>query len=282
MIKLLIFILMFAAIILLAGQFLPVGYYFSQGWKEKNINQTSKKLEKMFFVASRRKVALMVMLFPLIAGGLGLMLSRHFLGLLVGVFVGAAIPSIVINKMEERRRLKFQDQLVDGLMIVSSSLKAGLSLLQAIETLAEEMPAPISQEFGLLLNECRMGVPFEEAAAHLKQRVHVDDLDMVVTSILVARETGGDLTEVFSQLVFTIREKAKIERRVRTLTVQGRLQGWIMALLPIIFSIFIYKAQPDMFETMLHDKMGRLMLIYAAISQVVGIVVIRKLSKVEV
>jgi tight adherence protein B len=111
--------------------------------------------------------------------------------------------------------------------------------------------------------------------------VHSEDLDMIVTSILVARETGGDLTETFTQLVYTIREKKKLDRKIRTLTVQGRLQGLIMALLPIGFAIFLYKIQPQSLETMLKEEMGRILLVYAFVSWVIGAVLIRKFCKVD-
>ena len=93
---------------------------------------------------------------------------------------------------------------------------------------------------------------------------------------------GGDLTEIFSQLVFTIREKIKLERKVRTLTVQGRMQGAIMGLLPIAFGAFIYKVNPENFDIMLSSPVGRMLLIWAVASEIIGIILIRKLSKVEV
>jgi tight adherence protein B len=276
-----ILLLTFGSAALLVNEFIPLGGIWVRLWKKKHVDSTQASLDRMFYRVSSKRIALMVSLFPLAMGVFGFLSSRHPLGAIIGFFVGAVIPNTVMKQMEAKRKMTFDDQLVDGMMIVSSSLKAGLSLLQALESLVEEMPVPISQEFGLLVNENRMGVPFEECAQHLKDRVRSEDLDMIVTAILVARETGGDLTETFTQLVYTIREKKKLDRKIRTLTVQGRLQGIIMAILPIGFAIFLYKIQPQTFEVMLKEEMGRILLVYAFISWVVGALLIRKFCKVD-
>ncbi len=281
MLKFLMSLLVFSSIALMANQFIPLSTLWAKMWKNKNSNQAGKSLDRMFYRIPKEKLTLMIIGFPLVFGLVGLILSKHIIGIVVGLFIGLMIPSILIKTLEKRRIEKFADQLVDGMMIISSSLKAGLSLLQSIETVAEEMPAPISQEFGLLVNENRMGVPFEECAGHLKNRVKCEDLDMMVTAILVARETGGDLTDTFSQLVFTIREKKKIDRRVKTLTTQGRLQGAVMGLLPIVFAIFVYKINPSSFDFMLKDSVGKMLILYAVVSQIIGLLMIKKMCKVD-
>jgi tight adherence protein B len=167
-------------------------------------------------------------------------------------------------------------------MLLSSSLRAGMSLNQSFEVLAEELPAPISDEFALVVKENQMGVSLEDCLAHLKQRMPVSDLDLISTAINIARETGGDLTEIFAQLVYTMREKRKLEDRVKALTVQGRLQGLIMGILPIAFGVFIYFTNPENFQILLEDKLGQALLMYAMVSEVIGIILIKRLSKVEV
>ena len=281
MIIFVILILTFASVTLLINEFIPLSTIWAKLWQTKTTKNTVQGLDRMFYRIPRKKIILMVTLFPLGLGLIGLLFTHHILGIIIGMSIGAFIPRLFIKYMEKKRKQKFAEQLVDGLMIISSSLKAGLSLLQSIETMVEEMPPPINQEFGLLVNENHMGIPFEECAEHLKQRVDCEDLDMIITAILVARETGGDLTETFSQLVYTIREKDKIDRRVRTLTTQGKLQGAIMALLPIVFAIFVYKMNPNSFDIMLKDSVGKMLLVWAVVSQIIGILLIKKLSKVD-
>ncbi len=277
----LVFLLLFISIILIVNEFIPISYILFKSWHTKKTEETTQSLDRMFYRVSQKRITILLISAPLVLGILGFMFTSQAIGLIVGVIVGAILPTIIMKQLEGRRIRSFENQLVDGMMIISSSLKAGLSLLQAIESLVEEMPAPIAQEFGLLVNENRMGVPFEECAKHLQKRVKSEDLDMTVTAILVARETGGDLTETFSQLVYTIREKKKLDRRVRTLTVQGRMQGVIMALLPIVFAIFVYNLNPHTFDVMVKDNVGRMLLGYAFVSQVIGMILIKKLSEVD-
>ncbi|MDP8259872.1 MAG: type II secretion system F family protein [Candidatus Gygaella obscura] len=277
----LIFLLLLISVILIVNEFIPISYILFRSWHSKKTEETTQSLDRMFYRVSQKKIMILLVSAPLVLGFLGFVFSSQPIGLIIGVIVGAILPTIIMKQLERRRITVFENQLVDGMMIISSSLKAGLSLLQAIESLVEEMPVPISQEFGLLVNENRMGITFEECAQHLKRRVHSEDLDMVITAILVARETGGDLTETFSQLVYTIREKKKLDRRVRTLTVQGRMQGVIMALLPIVFAIFVYNINPNSFDIMLKDDVGRMLLGYAFVSQIIGMILIKKLSQVD-
>jgi tight adherence protein B len=182
----------------------------------------------------------------------------------------------------KRQRVhKFQGQIVDSLMILSSSLRAGLSFLQAIEVLCEEMPAPVSQEFRLVLHEQKLGRSIEDALGNLRKRMRLEETNLVVSSILIARETGGDLPRVLSRLADTIRDNLKLKEKISTLTLQGRLQGVIMAMLPFAFAYFIYKQNPGHFDVMLETELGRKLLAGAAILQIVGIILIKKVSTMK-
>jgi tight adherence protein B len=251
-------------------------------WQRRRIDTITPKLDKMFLDISLKKILLIDILSPLLSGLLGFMLT-HKLWLALGAAgLGLIIPVLIVKRMEIMRRKSFAAQLVDGLLILSSSLKAGLSLLQAFEQLVDEMPAPISQEFGLVIRQMQMGVSLEEAMLSLKKRIRVDELDMVITAMLVARETGGDITATFSRIIFTIQERNKLIGRVNSLCVQGKLQGAIMSILPILFGAFVYKINPNFFDVFLKDNFGRGLLTYAIISEILGIIFIRKLSRVDI
>jgi len=127
-----------------------------------------------------------------------------------------------------------------------------------------------------------MGVSFEEALLHLKKRMHSEDLDLIVTAMSIARETGGQLPAVFSKLVFTIKERQTLRGKVAALTIQAKLQGLIMSLLPVIFVIVVYRFNPEHFQFLLKDSLGRMLLAYAVFSQIVGGILIFKFSQVEV
>jgi tight adherence protein B len=282
MLKILILILSFSSIGLILWQVLPnVLERFEQSQKKK-FDKTVEKLDKMFVEVKREKVFLFFALGPLILGIAGFVLFHNLLVTIAGLVLGFALPSIIVKNLENKRKQKFRNQLPDALLLLSSSLKSGLSFLQAIEVVVEEMPAPISQEFSVFLNENKMGVSFEDALERLNKRMYSEELNLMVTSTLVGRETGGDLSRIFERLVETIRQKNKIARQVETLTLQARWQGMIMMALPIVFAFGISKMNPRFFDIMLHSEIGRFLLIYALISQVVGMFLIRHLSKVEV
>jgi tight adherence protein B len=213
---------------------------------------------------------------------LGFLFSHSFLLAFFCGVAGLALPTLVLRIMETRRNSLFQRQLVDGLMILSSSLKAGLSLLQALEVLVEEMPAPISEEFGLIVRENKMGVALEQSLLRLNQRMKIEELGLLINAILVARETGGDLTRVFNRLAVTIRDNRKLRESIQTLTMQGRLQGWIMSLLPIVFVAWVYNFNRHHFEIMFNTPTGRFLLLLALALQLVGIFLIKKFSTVRV
>lgn len=282
MFKIIIFILMCGSVSFLAYQYIPSFLHRYSQIQKVRVDKITPKLDSMFIFTERHRLLRIYTVIPLSLALVGFIMFRNPIGLFVGVAAGLVLPPVIIRNISIKRRNNFQAQLVDGLIIISSSLRAGLSLNQAMEVLAEEMPPPISDEFALVIRENKMGVALEDCLAHLKLRMPADDLDLIITAINIARETGGNLTDIFGQLVFTMREKKKLEDRVRALTVQGRLQGYIMMVLPIAFGVFMYFVSPSNFQVMLSDKLGQMLLVWSVISEGIGIILIRKLSKIEV
>lgn len=276
-----ILILIFGSIAAISYEFAPaVLERYSQA-QSKRSEKAHKELHKMFIFTENRRLVSAFTVMPVLFAVCGFILLHSIWGALVGGGIGWIMPYLWIKAMAKKRRNDFSNQMVDAFMLLSSSLKAGMSLTQSFEVLTEELQAPISEEFALVLKENKMGVPLEDCLMHLKNRMHLDDLDLFTTAVNIARETGGDLTEIFMHLVYTIREKRKLDNRVRTLTVQGRLQGAIMGLLPIAFGTFIYFINPEGFNIMLSDKVGQMLLCWAVVSEIIGVILIRKLSKVE-
>jgi tight adherence protein B len=280
--KIFLFLVVFAGVFYLINLAYPFFEALMDRWQRKRMDKITPKLDSMFLDIPLNKLLLIDVLSPVVSGLLGFFISHNIWVAAVAAVAGLALPILIIKRLEALRRQKFASQLVDGLMILSSSLKAGLSLLQSFEELAQEMPNPISQEFGLVIRQMQMGVSLEEAITKLKGRMRLDELDMVVTAMLVARETGGDLTLTFSRVIYTIQERNKLIGRVKALCVQANMQGAIMSLLPIVFGIFVYKVNPGFFDVFFKDNFGRGLMTYAIISEILGIIFIRKLSKVDI
>jgi len=248
--------------------------------QDKRAGEISATLEESFIFWEKKKM-LLFYLFPFIFAGLGAIIARHALGVLAGFIIGFIMPNIIITIAKRQRLKKFSSQLVDGLMIISSSLRAGLSFLQSIEVLCEEMPPPITQEFNLILNENKLGVNMEDALKKLRKRIPTEEVNLIVTSILIARESGGNLPLVLRNLTNTIRDNLKLKEKIATLTLQGRLQGVIMMILPIGFAYFVYKQNPGHFDVMLQTELGRKLLFLAIGLEIVGIILIQRISRMK-
>ncbi|MDD2679224.1 MAG: type II secretion system F family protein [Candidatus Omnitrophica bacterium] len=271
-----------ASIILIGSQLLPIFLQRASNLHTQKVTEAEKQLDKMFIQVNRQKLILWYTVTPLIMGLAGFFFFRNLgLALLTGA-VSFIFPSLIIKNLKAKRRALFQNQLADGIMVLSSSLKGGLSLMQAMEVVVEEMPAPFSQEFGLVLRENKIGVPLEESLKHLHERLHFEELDLVINSMLVSKETGGDLTKVLARLSVTLRDNRKLKESIKTLTLQGRLQGIIMSVLPFFFVAWVVSFNRNHFDIMFNSETGRVLLIIAVCLQVVGIFLIHKFSKIDI
>jgi tight adherence protein B len=274
-------ILIFISAAVLGAEIISPILFWFYTQQQKRAEQAAEKMENMFVRVRLRNFVLLYTLLPIILAILGYTLFHSLLAVLAGIAMGLIIPGARIKAKESGRRRQFQKQLIDSLMILSSSLKGGLSLIQALEVLVEEMPPPISQEFGMVLAENKIGLSLEESFAHLYKRMPLDELNQLITAVLLARETGGNLPAIFNRLVYTMRENYRIIQQIQNLTIQGRLQGIIMCAIPIVFAIVVYTMNPTMFDEMLQSDLGRGLLIYSVFSQLIGMFLIRKLSKLD-
>lgn len=278
----LISLAVFIGVFYLANLFYPSVEKQTLFLHKKKLDRMRPKLDQMFLDISAEKLVVLDIASPLLGGFLGYMVSDQVWGAIIGGALGLAFPLIFIKILEAKRRQKFASQLVDTIMILCSSLRVGMSLQQAFEVLVEEVSPPMSQEFSLVLRQMQMGFTLENALADLRKRMKLDELDMVVTSLLIVRETGGDVTDTLTKVAHTIQERNKLIGKVKALTVQAKMQGLIMSLIPVVFAFFVYKTDQHYFDIFLKDDFGRMIFIYAIISQIVGAIFIMKLSKVDI
>jgi len=282
MLKFVVFLLVLGSIALLSQVFISLFLKRYQKIQEEKTREASRALEDMFVWVEQKRLLFVLGLAPFIGGIVLSILFKKITMFGFGLVLGFVLPSLAIKRMEQLRRRKFEIQLIDALVGVSFSLKAGLSFLQAMEVLVEEMQPPISQEFGLILKENKMGKSLEDSFEQLNKRMKLEDLNLMTTAILVARETGGNLTTVFSHLADAIRQKRRISEQVKTLTTQARWQGIIMTCLPVIFAVVVFRMNPSFFNIMLQSDIGRLLLVWCVISEIIGAVLLNRLSRIEV
>ena len=203
------------------------------------------------------------------------------LGLAAGAFV-FTLPGKAVKFLRARRRAKFNEQLVEALGTMSNALRAGFSVIQAFESVVDNGEKPISQEFEVVLQQLRIGMSFEDALASMDRRVQSDDLTLVVTSMDIARKTGGNLTEIFDRISETIRGRMRIERRVKTLTAQGRFQGIIVSLMPFGLGLVLTLMKPSLMIPFLTSLTGIACVLAASGLVIAGWLIIRKIVKIDV
>ncbi|MFH1771315.1 MAG: type II secretion system F family protein [Candidatus Omnitrophota bacterium] len=250
--------------------------------QQSKAEKTAAQFEEMFLFLRKEALIVLYIFVPLLLGLVSFIATKKWWVALSFALVGAFFPLWLVRFLERRRQNKFVIQLVDGLMIMNSCLKGGLTLIQSFEILAEEISPPMSQEIMLLNREIKVGVTLEEALLRLNNRMPSEEMILISSAILVARETGGDLTKVFSRLIETIRDRLKLRELVSTLTLQARLQAIIISLLGPAFFFIVRKIKPDHFDIMWKDELGRMILGIALVLQIIGFILIIIFGKVEI
>lgn len=220
-----------------------------------------------------------------IAGLFGVMAAGIAYYLAAGVKINAtwqAGESPLAKYLNNRRRRKFNEQLPDALATMSNALRAGLSINQAFESVIENGQAPISGEFAILVQSLKVGMSLEEALETMTDRVGSDDLQLVNMAILISRKTGGNVTEIFDKISETIRGRMKIERKIRTLTAQGRLQGVVVSLMPVFLALAMMALKPKMMTAFVFSWTGAVSLLATGALILAGWLMIRKIINIDI
>lgn len=211
-----------------------------------------------------------------------ILLSGNFILALLGGVVGFSIPLFILKIKIDQRKKAFNDQLGDTIVLIANALRTGYSFMQAVAMVSREMPKPIGEEFARVLKEMNLGVTTEDALNNMAKRVNSDDLDLVITAVLIQRQVGGNLAVVLDSIANTIRERIKIKGHIKTLTAQGKISGLIIGALPIAIGSVIYVLNPEYVKILFEDPMGRMMLVVGVVSQIIGILVIRKIINIDI
>jgi len=182
----------------------------------------------------------------------------------------------------KRKRLKqFSEQLVDGLVLLSNGIRAGFSLQQALEMLVEESKPPISQEFALVMRQYQLGMDIDEALLRCVARTEDEDLGLAVTAVMITRQVGGNLAEIFDRIVSMIRDRKMLDGKVEALTSQGKLQALVVALIPYILGAVVAKINPEMMKLMWTTIPGFIALGTVILLDTIGYLWVLKLTKVD-
>lgn len=251
-------------------------------YRQRFTDRARSQLEEAFVFFDPNKlfaasVVCTIVLPPL----LWLLTGNAFLAVVAAVLAIAG-PRIALKRINKKRRLKLVTQLPDTLLMLGSSLRAGTSLQIALDIAIRETPAPLSQELGIVVREQRLGLALEDALESMSARLRLPEVELVVAAMTIARDVGGNLAETFDRLANTLRQKATMEGKIRSLTSQGKLQGLIVGALPLFLMLALSYMQPDAMAPLFNSLIGWCVLAVIGVLELIGFLMIKKIVTIDV
>ncbi|TGN41865.1 type II secretion system F family protein [Marinobacter confluentis] len=277
----LVLTLIAVAAITLCLTLLLIGRQSINWYSKRVVDSAVSDLEGAFMFVSPSKLLLVSIAGTILLSVLGyLMMSVP--GALLGFIGGAVALPLFIMQLKKRRREQFIYQLPDALRSMAGAMQAGATVVRAIELVGTRQPKPLGQEFSLVLSEYRLGRDLEQSLENLKQRVDCEELELVNAAVQVSRTVGGNLSNSLESLASTLQSKAQTEGKVKALTSMGKLQGWVLSLMPVLVGIALYLQKPEQMGLMFTTLVGWLLLLVAAVLLVSAIYTIRKIVTIDI
>ena len=250
--------------------------------KEVLERNTRSTLESMYIFVDTDKIFLLsiaaVAVVPII---LWFVFANPIVPVIGGIAAYFA-PRVIVKKMNKNRISLFEKQLPDALLMVSGSMRAGASLAVGMESMTKESKPPLSQEFSLLLAEQLLGVDFDVALVNMEKRIPVPDFVLLVAAMRITREVGGNFAEILESLSHTLRRKHEMEGKIEALTAQGRMQGIVMAALPLFLMGILTFMEPEAMAPLYHTMVGWATLVVVFVMIIIGYMGIRKIVNIDV
>jgi tight adherence protein B len=276
-----VFLLAGGAVFFLAFVALDVLRKAFEQYQRRYVARSLSDLGDMFLFVEPRQILLLNLAALVGFAAAGFWVGGALTAALAAV-AGFFAPAVAVRFYRRRRVRRFETQLTDALQQLANSLRAGLALAQAMEQVGRDASAPLAQEFGLFNKEVKLGMPIDEALSAMAARVASEDLELVATSTNIARQLGGNLAEMFETIAATIRERFRLEGRIAALTSQGKMQGVVVALLPLGVGFFLSAYRPDLVQPMFDSAFGYLLVGAIVLLQATGFFFIRRIVAIDV
>jgi tight adherence protein B len=248
----------------------------------KMVRQWNVQLERAGLTLNAREYFVL----RVVVGAMLAMVAMLFSPVPQLAFLGAPLGYFLVGFWLKRRigkrQQKLESQLVELLQMLSSALRAGFGLIQALDSCAEQLPAPLSVEVRRALHDTAMGASIDQALESLNERVGSSDFDIVITAILIQRTVGGNLAEILDNVAHTMRERERIRGEIRTLTSQQRMTGYVIGGIPVGLALIFSVISPSFISLLFTESLGRMMLGGAVGLEVIGFFVISRIVNIEV
>ncbi len=258
------------------------GQEFMGGYKETFTESTDATMADMFMFVDATRLFYMNLMAMFIIPAVIWILTRDTITTVAVFALFALLPSMIYRSMRKKRMRKFEEQLPDALLMLSGAMRAGASLSIAMDSLVKEQPAPISQEFELFNREQRIGVDFDVSLVNMEKRLPLQDFSMFSSALRINREIGGNLAEILESLGETIRRKHQMEGKIESLTAQGKMQGIVMTGLPVLLAGILFFIEPEAMAMLWPTPIGWGTLFVIFVMEVLGYIMIRKITSIDV
>jgi tight adherence protein B len=216
------------------------------------------------------------------AFAVGTLITQRTVGGVLIAGIAFLVPKYYLSWRRVKRQKAFEDQLDDVLTLLVGALRAGYSLLHALNLVVDEIPPPASEEFRRVIREVGLGLSLPQALDNLVRRVDSRDLDMMVTAINIQQEVGGNLATILETISETIRERVRIQGEIRILTTQQKVTGYILALLPVFLGVVLFLINPEYMSRLFKPGISMAILAIAVVGEVVGFLIIQRIVNIEV
>jgi len=225
---------------------------------------------------------LLTLAFGIGLGLSGIMLTRSLIGATVIALIGALLPYMFVRMRRNKRLGAFEEQLPEAIELIGRALRAGHPLSSGFKMAADDSSEPIAGELRRVFEEQRFGLPVPDSLLNLADRMGLMDVRILVTAILIQREVGGNLAEILDNLARVVRERFTIRRQLRVFTAQGRMTGYLLAVLPFLLFAILWSMNADYMRILFTDPMGKLVVVIGLIMQIAGFFWIRRVVDIEI
>lgn len=278
----LVLAILFVGFVAVIWSFSRIGLSGFERYQTVFNERTESKLEGLFLFVSSQNIFMLNILALLVLPVLIYFLTESIFYALIVVLILVFIPKTILKFLEKKRREAINEALPNALSQFAGGMRSGATFLSAAELMVKETKGPISQEFSLVLRELRLGTTLNDAMDNLAERVQSSEMDLVVTATQISSEVGGNLSEIFTQLSDTIRRKIEMEGKIKALTSQGIMQGWVVGLLPFAIIAALYFVDRENIAPIFTSLLGWGFLAVILINELLGGLLIRKIVSIDI
>ena len=245
-------------------------------------DQLKRKISSAYWPITDIEYILILATSVLLSVLIGWLISSTILGGFGLGIISYFIPGLLLNHSIQKRQVRFQDQLVDVLVLIRGAVQSGYGLLQSLDVVVSELASPSSEEFGRVVREVQLGLSLNDALLNLANRMESDDLNLVVTAIVINTQVGGSLSTMLTAVTDTIRARYKLSGEIRALTSYARYASYMLSFLPFVTGVIMYLLSPDYFGQSIDNSITQIILALSLGLIIIGNIWLRRIAKIEV